>query len=199
MGRDSFLAYFEQVVVDSSGAKTTQKTTTVITMIDRVSKALDLENSTAKLQMGLAQVKKRASYEKNFWKKDADGNWIQSKKTIDAADIPFTFDSKARKNKITLFVRGKAGNVKSKRTLTVTASATLTVNQIGDALGSLIPTSKRGSSATDIEPFFSVNGGRRYPLPTKAAADATTEVKVPESQAEITATLAAAEPQKPAK
>lgn len=196
MGRDSFLVYFEQEVTQD-GVTTTQKTATVITMLDRVSAALDLNNSAAKLIMGLDQVKKRAEYKKKIWKKDPGGEWIQEEITIPAADIPHSFDSKARGNKITLFVRGKGGNLKSKRTLTVTAPVTLTVGQIGDALGSLIPSSKRGSTATDIEPFFAVNGGRRYPLPSKATADATTKVKVPQTQAEIETTLAAAEPQTP--
>lgn len=200
MGREAFLVFFKQQVTDTKEkTTTTQNTTTVITMIDRVAKFLGLDNASNRLTLDLKNTKKRAGYKKKGWKKDEAGEWVQEEMEIPEAEIPITFSSKARTNKITLFVRGKGANAKSQKQVTVTAPATLTVAQIADALGDLIPTSKRGTTATDLYPYFSINGGRRYPIPTKAQAEATPEVNVPDTQAEIQTVLSTAEPQKPTK
>ncbi|MGL4375982.1 MAG: hypothetical protein ACRCT1_06055 [Microcoleaceae cyanobacterium] len=198
MARYSFLVAFEQKVT-TNGTTTTQKAVTVMSCCQRVAEMLGLENSPRAYQMKLTDTRKRAAHDKMVWKKDpATGAWAQAKITIPETQIVQSFSSNAKSQKITLFLRGKGAN-KTSRTLTFTAPSTLTVGQIADALGDLIPPSKRGTAADDILPIFSLKGGRQYPIPTKTAADATPQVDVPDTEAETTAKLAAAEPQKPTK
>lgn len=199
MARSAFLVYFEQKVYNSkTKTTTTQKTATAMTCIDRVAKALDLDAGERALKFSLVQKRKKAAFKKNVWTKDAEGNWLVSQVDMPETEINYVFSSRARKNKVTLYLRGKGTN-KSQRTLTFTAPATLTVAQIGDALADLIPATKRGTGVDDILPVFSINGGRQYPLPSKSEADATPEVNVPDTQAEAQTIISTAEPQKPTK
>lgn len=62
-----------------------------------------------------------------------------------------------------------------------------TVSVIADALGEIIPANKIKASptATDIEPYFRIVGGRTYTINQKAAAEAKTDAQVPSNDSEL--------------
>jgi hypothetical protein len=199
MARFAFLCEFKQKVENKKkGTTSTQKAVTVFSCIDRVAKALDLDTSDRVLKFDVTQTRKKAAYDKMVWEQNASGDWIQTKKSFAASDVPFIFSAKAKSQKITLYLRGKGVNLKAKRQLTLTAPATLNIGQIADALGDLIPASKRGTSASDIDGMFSVNRGPKHLIPTKADADATPDVNVPETASEAKTIISTADPQVPA-
>lgn len=80
-------------------------------------------------------------------------------------------------------------------TLTFRFPAWATVWCIADALGTLIPTTKIKSDATptDVFPYFTVKGGRRYPIMDKAAAQGNTDAVVPLNEGEAQTALAQSE------
>jgi hypothetical protein len=197
MTRYAFLCEFKQRV-EKKGKVSTQKAVTVLSCIDRVAKALDIDTSDRILKFDLTQTRKKAAYEKMVWGQDASGVWVQSKKAFPVSEVPFIFSAKAKSQKITLFLRGKGANIKSKKQLTITAPATLTIGQIGDALGDLIPSTKRGNSATDIDGMFAVNRGPKHLIPLKIDADLTADVNVPETATEAKTMISTADPQVPA-
>ena len=70
----------------------------------------------------------------------------------------------------------------------------LNAAEIADQLGNLIPAANVAAigvapTATQIEPYFSILGGRKYPLPTLAQALATPEPKISLTKPEEVAIL----------
>jgi hypothetical protein len=77
-------------------------------------------------------------------------------------------------------------------TLTFRFPSWATIWCISDALGEVIPATKIKSdaTATDVFPYFTVKGGRRYPIMEKAAAEGNTDAAVPATEAETQTLLA---------
>jgi hypothetical protein len=75
------------------------------------------------------------------------------------------------------------------RTLSLTFPSAMTIPQIAETLAETIPATKiqRGStsapSVTEIYPKFKVKGGGTYAIPTKEAAETSTNVDVPDTVA----------------
>jgi hypothetical protein len=80
-------------------------------------------------------------------------------------------------------------------TLTFRFPGWATVWTIADALGELIPLTKLKAepTATDIFPFFTVKGGRKYPIMAKAAAEGNPDASVPATETEAQALLTQSE------
>lgn len=76
-------------------------------------------------------------------------------------------------------------------TLTFRFPSWATIWCISDALGEIIPTTKIKSdpTATDIFPYFTVKGGRTYPIMEKQAAEGNTDATVPATEAETNTLL----------
>ena len=79
-------------------------------------------------------------------------------------------------------------------TLTFRFPAWATVWCISDALGEIIPETKIKSdaTATDVFPYFTVKGGRRYPIMAKTAAKDNADAAVATNETEGQALLAQA-------
>ena len=77
-------------------------------------------------------------------------------------------------------------------TLTFRFPSWATIWTIADALGEIIPTTKIKSDAspTDVFPFFTVKGGRKYPIMLKSDAEGNADASVPSTPEEAQALLA---------
>ena len=64
-----------------------------------------------------------------------------------------------------------------------------TILNISEALGEIIPATKikNPPNATDIWGYFTVKGGRRYPIMLGTEAETSTDISVAETSAEVTA------------
>lgn len=80
-------------------------------------------------------------------------------------------------------------------TLTFRFPSWATIWCISDALGEVIPTTKIKAepTSTDIFPYFTVKGGRTYPIMEKTAAEGNTDATVPANEAETNQALQQAE------
>ncbi|PAX58363.1 hypothetical protein [Brunnivagina elsteri] len=80
-------------------------------------------------------------------------------------------------------------------TLTFRFPSWATIWTIADALGELIPLTKikADPTATDIFPFFTVKGGRKYPIMAKTDAEGNTDASVPNTSAEAQSLLTQSE------
>ncbi|WP_341740074.1 hypothetical protein [Microcoleus sp. CAWBG640] len=154
------------------------------TCTDRVAKFLKIETLFAK-----AVERDRKGYTKSIIK--ADGTTAD--KVVNAGKIMSLPSTKSRSRAVVLRTGAKAK--KTKRTITVTFPSNMTVAQIGEALAEYIPDTviqrtTGNPSATEIYAQYSIKGGRTYPIPLKAAAEASPEVDAPATDAEQ-ATVAA--------
>jgi hypothetical protein len=117
-------------------------------------------------------------------------------------------DGQVEKSLITLPIGGKGSRsviLKSGKktkdngliyhTLTFRFPAWATVWCIADALGTLIPANKIKSDATasDVFPYFTIKGGRRYPIMEKTAAQSNTDAVVPLDEQQAQAALGQSE------
>ncbi len=126
----------------------------------------------------------RASYTKNVLV-----NGVATDKVVEAGDVDYMPSTKARSRTVVLKTGAKAK--KTNRTLSLTFPSTMSVAQIGEALAEYIPdgkiqppTSSAAPAATEIYPQFTIKGGRTYPLMLKAAAETSTSVDAPATDAE---------------
>ncbi|MBW4667198.1 MAG: hypothetical protein KME60_07085 [Cyanomargarita calcarea GSE-NOS-MK-12-04C] len=80
-------------------------------------------------------------------------------------------------------------------TLSFRFPAWATVWCIADALGEIIPATKIKSdaTATDVFPYFTIKGGRRYPIMAKTEAEGNTDASVPANDQEAQALLTQSE------
>lgn len=145
----------------------------------RVAVFLGIEAAYAK-----SVTRTRAAYTKNVLI-----NGTPTEKTVAAGSVDFVPSAKARSR--TVILKTGAMAKKTKRTLSLTFPSTMTVSQIGEALAEYIPSSKiqapasaTAPSATEIYPQFTIKGGRTYPLMTGTAAETSTNVDAPATDAE---------------
>jgi hypothetical protein len=185
MARTSFLVKYKDKGQSGTG---TDFYRTTCSCIPRVAKFLDM---LAKQYVpNLADVVDRAGYTRTHVKPDGtDGE------PIEVAEGKRNYLAYGKANARTVFLtRGGKTGKDNKRKLSFTFPSYLGIAEIGDALADIIPASKinrdGNTAATDIEPFFTVKGGGTYPIPTKAEADATTDLDAADTPAEEVTLLA---------
>lgn len=148
------------------------------TCSERVAKFLKIETLFAK-----PVERDRKGYTKSVL--NAQGAPVE--KTVAAGKILSLASAKARSRAVVLRTGAKAK--KTNRTITLTFPSSLSVAQIGEALAEYIPDTviqrtASTPSATEIYPQYSLKGGRTYPIPLKAAAEASPEVNAPATDEE---------------
>jgi len=124
----------------------------------------------------------RAEYTREYTKTDGTKGTV----TVAAGKNVYLANDKAGAKKV--FLRTGAKTTKgTKKTLSFTFPSFLTVAEISDALGELIPSGKVATTATvgasEIEPFFTLKGGRTYPIVPSATAIASTGTAVATTEA----------------
>ncbi len=159
----------------------------------RVAEFLDITNSPT-IPTGKAK-RKRKEYEKAYIKKDGS----RDKVTVKAGERDFYPSNKPLAQKVILTTGAQA--LKTNQTLSLTASSGMTVGQIAEMLAEIIPDTKIKRSgtptATDIYPQFKLKGGRLYPIPLKAVAEASANVNVPDTADAADTAIGAAETKQP--
>lgn len=97
---------------------------------------------------------------------------------------------RAGSKRVTLFT-GKPTSTGSKRTHTISilVPSIMGLRDIAEFLGEIIPLSKikADPGATDIKPFFKVEGGGKFPIAAQGTAEASPAVDVPASPTEAAA------------
>jgi hypothetical protein len=111
---------------------------------------------------------------------------------VPAGKIAYTPDAAPRATTVILKTGAKAK--KANRTINLTFPSNVTVSQIGETLAEYIPDGKvqrtaTAPSATEIFAQYTIKGGKTYPLPLKADAEASASVDAPDSKAEQEAIL----------
>jgi hypothetical protein len=172
MGRFTFLVKYTGRGQSGTG---TDPYRTSCSCIARVADFLGIRDRVYTPSEG--DVAERAGYTRSYTK--ADG-------TVGSVEVPagskvYLANDRAGAKKVQLVTGARTQNG-NKRTLSFTFPSFLSVAQIADALGELIPSGKIATTATvgagEIEPFFSIVGGRTYPIIASAVATATTTTEV---------------------
>ena len=126
----------------------------------------------------------RAEYTREYPKADGTVGSV----TVPAGKVIYKGNSSRACGKKIFVTTGAKTTKGTKKTLSLTFPTTLSVAEISDALGELIPPGKIARtgtvSATEIEPFFTILGGGTYAIMTQAAAEAATKTDVATTEAE---------------
>ncbi|MEG4066256.1 hypothetical protein QUA42_02690 [Microcoleus sp. Pol11C2] len=178
MGRFAFLVKYTAVGQTGTG---TDPYRTSCSCIERVANFLDIKGLVYTPSEG--DLVDRAAYSRSVPKPDgtfADVAVAEGKRV-------YLANSRAGSKKVFL-TTGLKTTKGTKRQLSITFPSFLSVAQIADALGELIPATKIATTGTvgvgEIEPFFSIEGGRTYPIMPKAAAVAAIATAVAITEAE---------------
>lgn len=115
----------------------------------------------------------RASYTREYVKPDGTVGTV----TVAAGKSVYTPNNKPRGKRV-FFKTGAKTTKGTYKTVSMTFPTVLTVGDISDILGELIPAGKiqrtaTAPTATEIFPFFTLEGGGTYPIPLNATAAAT--------------------------
>ncbi|OKH39079.1 hypothetical protein NIES2119_08085 [[Phormidium ambiguum] IAM M-71] len=88
--------------------------------------------------------------------------------------------------RVILFTGKPIGTSKRKHQISVLVPAIMSYKDIADFLGEIIPAGKikADPTATDVKPFFKIQGGGKYPIMATAQAEAAPGVTVPATAAE---------------
>ena len=188
MARLSYLVNFDKIV-PASGATpaSTKKYRTTYSCIARVAKFLGIGELA--YTPDVQDVVDRAEYVKEYTK--ADGT--QGTVVVGASKVVYLPYGKANAKKVFLKTGAKTQQNTFKK-IHFTFPSFLTVGQIADALGELLPAASVAvagtpPTATQVEPFFTIQGGRKYPLPASTKAELTTSPNLAKSEAEQTVIL----------
>ncbi|MCC3447671.1 MAG: hypothetical protein JGK04_09200 [Microcoleus sp. PH2017_39_LGB_O_B] len=193
MARHSFLVKYRRSGADGTG---TDDFRTTCSCIPRVANFLDIKSRS--YTPSPEDVTDRAGYTRSYIKADGSTGEV----TVPASKAVYLAFGRpnARKVSLTTGLKTTKGN---KRKLSFTFPSFLTVAEIADILGELIPATKIATTATvgagEIEPFFSIKGGRTYPIAsaTVAAASANPDVATTETEQATTATTTKSKKKKP--
>jgi hypothetical protein len=168
---------------DSTGTGTALYRSTCNCVL-RVAKFLKIDGKAYTPTPG-ADMADRASYARDYY--DATGT--KQSVTVAAGKFVYAPDDKARGKAVEL-TTGLKTTGKNNSKLTITFPSFLTVADIGDCLGEIIPpgsiqrTAGTAPGATEIYPFFKIKGGRTYPIPLAATVTGTTTPDVGMTEAE---------------
>jgi len=177
MGRYAFLVKFTR---SGAGGTGTDAYRTSCSCIKRVANFLGIEDRVYTPSEG--DVADRAGYTRAYTK--ADGT--QGEMTVAAGKKIYLANSKAGAKKISLLTGAKTTKG-TRKTISFTFPSFMSVAEIADALGELIPSGKINTTGVagtgEIEPFFSIKGGRTYPILASATAIASTATAVATTEA----------------
>jgi hypothetical protein len=124
----------------------------------------------------------RAAYKREYTKADGTKGTLD----VEAGKQVYLANDKAGARQIQLKTGAKTSGG-TKKTLSFTFPSFLTVAEIADALGELIPSGKVATTGTtgasEVEPFFTIKGGRTYPIVPSATATASTATAVATTEA----------------
>lgn len=167
MPRHSFLIKYRRRGVNGTG---TDDFRTTYSCIPRVADFLDIKSRS--YTPSPEDVTDRAAYTKSYVK--ADGTLGEV--TVQAGKVVYKAFGLAGAKKVFMNTGRKTAKG-TRRKLYFTFPSFLTVAEIADVLGELIPSGKIATTATigvgEIEPFFSIEGGRTYPITPSATATAS--------------------------
>ena len=176
MGRYSFLVKYTR----KSGTAGTDAFRTSCSCVERVAKFLDIKALVYTPSEG--DLVDRAGYTREYTK--ADGT--QGEVIVAEGKKIYLPNSKAGSKKI-FFKTGAKTAKGTNKTLSFTFPSFMTVAEIADALGELIPSGKIATTGTvgtsEIEPFFTLKGGGTYPIVSNATATASTATAVATTEA----------------
>lgn len=179
MPRLSFL--FKYTRSGSGGEAGTDAHRTTCSCIPRVADFLEIRDRIYTPSEG--DLVERAGYTRSYTKADGTPGSV----TVDAGNRIYLPNGRAGAKKVEL-TRGGVTEQGNKKTLSFTFPSFVSVAEIADALGELIPATKIATTATvgenEIQPFFKIKGGRSYPIVPNAAAIAATRTDVATTEAE---------------
>ena len=184
MARMSFLVKYK---AKGQGGTGTDFYRTSCSCIPRVAKFLDID--TKQYVPNEADVVERAGYTRTYAKPDGTDGEV----TVAAGTMVYL--AKGKPGAKTVFLKtGKKTTKGTRRKLSFTFPSYLSISEIGDALGDIIPATKvnqtGNTGAAEVEPFFYVKGGGTYPIPLQPEAEATTDTDVAGTPAEEITILA---------
>lgn len=178
MGRFSFLVKYTARGNTGTG---TDPYRTTCSCIERVANFLDIKDRVYTPSEG--DLVDRAGYTRSVPK--PDGTFADV--TVAEGKRVYLANSRAGAKKIHL-ITGLKTSKGTNRRLSMTFPSFMSVAQIADALGELIPATKINTTGTlgvgEIKPFFTIEGGRTYPIMTNAAALAATATAVSITEAQ---------------
>lgn len=177
MGRFSFLVKYTARAQTGTG---TDPYRTSCSCIGRVADFLGIRDRVYTPSEG--DLVERAAYTRSYTKADGTAGSVE---VVSGSKIYLPND-RAGAKKIKLVTGARTTNG-TRKTLSMTFPSFLSVAQIADALGELIPPGKIATTATvgasEIAPFFTIAGGRTYPIMASAAAVASTATAVATTEA----------------
>ena len=177
MPRHSFLVKYRRTGAGGTG---TDDFRTTCSCIPRVADFLDIKSKS--YTPSPEDVTDREAYTKSYIKADGTTGEV----TVPAGKVVYKAFGRANAKKV-FVTTGLKTTKGTKRKLFFTFPSFLTVAEIADVLGELIPATKIATAtigAGEIEPFFSIKGGRTYPITPSALATASTLPDVATTEAE---------------
>ncbi len=178
MPRHSFLIKYRRTGAGGTGTDDFRAT---CSCIPRVADFLDIKSRS--YTPSPEDVTDRAGYTRSYVK--ADGTFGEV--TVPAGKVVYKASGLAGGKKVFMNT-GRKTTKGNKRKLHFTFPSFLTVAEIADVLGELIPSTKIATTATvgigEIEPFFTIKGGRTYPIPPSATATASANPDVATTETE---------------
>jgi len=189
MGRYAYLVKYTR-----EGTGGTKQYRTTFNCAERVAKFFEIEGLV--YTPSPEDVVDRAGYTREYTKADGTVGSV----TVPAGKIVYKGNSSRACGKKVFVTTGAKTTNGTKKTLALTFPSFLSVAEISDALGEIIPAGKIATTATvganEIAPFFTIRGGGTYAIMTKTAADASTKTDVATTEAEQTALTATTESKK---
>lgn len=187
-------AYLLKYSRDGGGEGGTKQYRTTFNCIKRVAEFLGIEGLI--YTPSPEDVVDRAEYTREYTKADGSVGSV----TVPAGKVVYKGNSSRACGKKVFVTTGGKTAQGTKKTLSITFPTTLSIPEISDALGELIPPGKISRTgtvaATEIEPFFSLVGGGSYAIMTAPAAEASTKTDVATTEAEQTTIAATTESKK---
>jgi hypothetical protein len=182
-------AYLVKYTREGTGG--TKQYRTTFNCAERVAKFFEIEGLV--YTPSPEDVVDRAGYTREYTKADGTVGSV----TVAAGKIVYKGNSSRACGKKVFVTTGAKTTKGTRKTLALTFPSFLSVAEISDALGEIIPSGKIATTATvgasEIAPFFTIRGGGTYAIMTKTAADASTKTDVATTEAEQTALTAATE------
>lgn len=178
MARHAFLVKYRRAGAGGTG---TDDYRTTCSCIDRVAEFLDIK--TRVYTPSPDDLVDRAGYTRSVPK--ADGTFANV--VVAEGKRVYLANTRAGAKKVQLKTGLKTPTGTNRR-LSLTFPSFMSVGEIADALGELIPAAKINTTGTlgvsEVEPFFSIVGGRTYPIVPNAAAVASVTPDVAITEAE---------------
>jgi len=179
MPRFSYLVKYTRT--GSGGETGTNTYRTTCSCIPRVADFLDIRDRVYTPSEG--DLVERAGYTRSYTKADGTTGEV----TVEAGNRIYLPNGRPGAKKVELITGGVTPQG-TKKILSFTFPSFMSVAEIADALGELIPPAKIATTGTvganEIQPFFRIKGGRTYPIVPNAAAIAATRTDVATTEAE---------------